>query len=196
MPRINNTAFYENAIKRYGLSAKGLNWNSQASQQVRFEVLYKLLYEEIPTCSVVDAGCGFGDFYLFLKDRGCSPQSYVGYDILDKMVQVARKKTKQPCFQKNILKDPLQSADYYVASGSMNILNRFETFLFIRRCYEASKKGFVFNLLKGKDEGEDFNPFLPYEIEEAVADFGCDVLIEEGYMEGDFTVFLKRKSDG
>ena len=67
-------------------------------------------------------------------------------------------------------------------------------FLFIRRCYEASRKGFVFNLLKGNDTSTHFNYFLPHEIEEHVSDFAHEVIIKEGYMEGDFTVFLKKES--
>ena len=68
MPRIDNASFYENAIKRYGCTAKGLNWNSKMSQQVRFEVLHELLGDDIVTSKLIDAGCGFGDFYLFLQE--------------------------------------------------------------------------------------------------------------------------------
>lgn len=192
MPRINNATFYENAIKRYGCSARGLNWNSKASQHKRFEVLHEFLGDEITTCKMVDAGCGFGDFYLFLQEKGVRPRQYIGYDIVDEALYVAKKRTKQQFHKKDILKDPLESADFYVASGSMNILNRFETFLFIRRCFEASTKGFVFNLLKGKDEEGHFNYFLPHEIEAHLADFEGEVFIKEDYMDGDFTVFLKK----
>ena len=45
MPRINNKTFYENAIKRYGCTARGLNWNSKQSQHMRFEVIHELLEE-------------------------------------------------------------------------------------------------------------------------------------------------------
>lgn len=193
MPRIDNASFYENAIKRYGCTAKGLNWNSKMSQQLRFAVLHELLGDDIVTCKLIDAGCGFGDFYLFLQQKGCLPRKYIGYDMVDEMLFVAKKRTKQAFYKCDILSHPLESADFYVASGSMNILSRFETFLFIRRCFEASTKGFIFNLLKGEDEEGNFNYFLPHEIEAYVADFGCEVIVREDYMDGDFTVFLKKE---
>lgn len=194
MPRINNQTFYENAIKRYGCTAKGLNWNSKQSQHIRFEIIHDLLEAQLSTSKIIDAGCGFVDLYLFLQQKGSLPRKYVGYDMLAEALFVAHKRTKQHFVHKDILNDELELADFYIASGSMNILNRFETFLFIRRCYEASRKGFVFNLLKGNDTSTHFNYFLPHEIEEHVSDFAHEVIIKEGYMEGDFTVFLKKES--
>lgn len=64
--------------------------------------------------------------------------------------------------------------------------------MFIRRCHEAHK-GFIFNLLRGEEKEGHFNYFLPEEIEEHVSDFVYDVQMYEGYMEGDFTVFLKKE---
>lgn len=193
MPRINNQTFYENAIKRYGCTAKGLNWNSKHSQHTRFEVIHSLLEEHLASSKIIDAGCGFGDLYLFLQQKGSLPRKYVGYDMLHEALFVAKKRTKQQCVYKDILNDELERADFYVASGSMNILNRSETFVFIRRCYEASQKGFIFNLLRGEEKEGHFNYFLPEEIEEHVSDFVYDVQMYEGYMEGDFTVFLKKE---
>ncbi|KFL34206.1 MULTISPECIES: class I SAM-dependent methyltransferase [unclassified Sulfurospirillum] len=194
MPRINNKTFYENAIKRYGCTARGLNWNSKQSQHTRFEVIHELLGEHLPFSSVIDAGCGFGDLYLFLQQKGALPRKYTGYDMLEEALFVAHKRTKQTCVKKDILNDELAFADFYIASGSMNILNRSETFLFIRRCYEVSKKGFVFNLLRGEEKEGHFNYFLPEEIEAHVSDFAYDVEMYEGYMDGDFTVFLKKEA--
>lgn len=194
MPRLNNQTFYENAIKRYGCTARGLNWNSKSSQQMRFEIIHELLAHALSSSKIVDAGCGFGDLYLFLQQKGALPRRYVGYDVLDEALFVAHKRTKQRIVKCDILNDELESADFYIASGSMNILNRFETFLFIRRCFDASRKGFIFNLLKGQEKEGNFNYFLPQEIEAFVSEFAYDVIIKEGYMEGDFTVLLLKEN--
>lgn len=194
MPRINNQIFYENAIKRYGCTARGLNWNSKNSQHTRFEVIHEILADHLPLNSIIDAGCGFGDLYVYLQQKGSLPRQYVGYDILQEALFVAKKRTKQRCVYKDILNDELEWADFYVASGSMNILKRCETFLFIRRCFEASRKGFIFNLLRGEEKEGHFNYFLPEEIEDYVSDFAYDIEMYEGYMEGDFTVFLKKEA--
>jgi len=192
MPRIDNQRFYEKAIKQYGCTARGLNWNSKASQHTRFEVIYEFLAEGISVSKIVDAGSGFGDFYLFLKQKGALPRAYLGYDTLEEALFVAHQRTKQRFVKCDILCDALEGADYYIASGSMNILNRFETFLFIERCFRASSKGFVFNVLKGEDTSKHFNYWSIEEISLHVEQFGCEVIVKEDYMDGDFTVFLKK----
>ena len=192
MPRIDNKRFYEKAIQRYGCTARGLNWNSKTSQYTRFEVIYELLASELSSSKIVDAGSGFGDFYLFLKQKGALPRAYLGYDMLDEALFVAHQRTKQRFMKCDILKDVLEEADYYIASGSMNILNRFETHLFIERCFSASSKGFVFNLLKGEDTSKHFNYWSVDEMLLHVKNFGCEVMLKEGYMDGDFTVLLKK----
>lgn len=192
MPRIDNIRFYEKAIQRYGCTAKGLNWNSKTSQYTRFEVIYEILASELSSSKIVDAGSGFGDFYLFLKQKGALPRAYLGYDTLDEALFVAHQRTKQRFIKCDVLKDMLEEADYYIASGSMNILNRFETHLFIERCFGASSKGFVFNLLKGEDTSKHFNYWQVEEMLLHVKSFECEVVVKEGYMEGDFTIFLKK----
>ncbi len=192
MPRIDNRRFYEKAIKRYGCTARGLNWNSKSSQYTRFEVIYELLANTIASSKIVDAGSGFGDFYLFLKQKGALPRAYLGYDMLDEALFVAHQRTKQRFVKCDILCDALEEADYYIASGSMNILNRFETHLFIERCFATSSKGFVFNLLKGEDSSRHFNYWSVEEMLEYAKTFGCEVIVNEAYMEGDFTIFLKK----
>lgn len=192
MPRIDNQRFYQRAIERYGCTARGLNWNSKSSQYTRFEIIYELLAHEFSSAKVVDAGSGFGDLYLFLKQKGALPRNYVGYDTLEEALFVAHKRTKQRFVKCDILCDALEEADFYIASGSMNILNRFETYLFIERCFEAARKGFVFNLLKGEDSSKHFNYWNVEDMVAHVSTFGCEVMVKEGYMEGDFTIFLKK----
>jgi len=189
MPRINNDKFYKNALKKHGATAKGLNWHDDYSQIKRFEVILEMIEEDITGSSIVDAGCGFGDFYEFVKEFDVE---YIGYDIVEENVNIARERTKQKIILKDILKEPLNEADFYIASGSMNILSRFETYLFIERCFEHSKKGFVFNLPYGKDESRNFNYFLPQEIKHFAKKFECKVKTTSGYLPHDFTVFLKR----
>jgi len=191
MPRINNDKFYKNALKIHGANAKGLNWHDDYSQIRRFEVIFEMIKDELDNSTLVDAGCGFGDFYDFVKDFNVK---YIGYDIVEENIKIAKERTSQEIFHKDILTDSLQMADFYIASGSMNILSRFETFLFIERCFEHSKKGFIFNLPYGKDESKNFNYFLPQEIKHFAKKFDCEIEIRTGYLPNDFTVYLKSKS--
>jgi SAM-dependent methyltransferase len=192
MPRINNDKFYKNALKKYGSNAKGLNWHDEHSQLKRFEIIRDILEPELKDKNlIIDAGCGFGDLYLYLSDLNIN---YIGYEILDEFIEVAKDKTKQEIYKKDILTDTLDKADFYIASGSMNILSRFETFLFIERCFNMSKIGFIFNLPYGKDESKSFNYFLPQEIKHFAKKFDCEVSTISGYLPNDFTVYLKHKN--
>lgn len=190
MPRIDNDRFYKNALKKHGATAKGLNWHDDYSQIKRFEVLYDLMQEDLHAGdSIVDAGCGFGDFYHYVSQY--RKIDYTGYEIVSDNVAIARERTGQKILRRDILTDPLDEADFYIASGSMNILSRFETYLFIERCFAHARKGFVFNLPYGKDESRSFNYFLPQEIKHFCKKFDCEIITKTGYLPNDFTVCLK-----
>jgi len=110
---------------------------------------------------------------------------------LKEMVDIARDRTGEKILQRDILKDPLPDADWYIASGSFNLLTRFETILAIKRCLDASYRGIVFNLLQGADKSDTYNHWLPKEISKACRHFG-QIEIYEGYLDGDFTVKITK----
>ena len=193
---IDNTTFYKKALRVHKKSVKALHWNSVDSQEIRFEVLLELLPSDLFDATLVDAGCGFADFYLYLQAKQRLPSSYVGLDVMAEMVAEAQKRTAQKIIQCDILQDELPEADYYVCSGAMNILTHFETHLFIKKCLDASKKAFVFNLLKGKDDSMVYNYFTPSQIKKIAETFHCEVKIIEGYMPRDFSVALFKGGQG
>lgn len=190
MSRIDNEKFYTAAIERHGESARGVHWNSAQSQEKRFEVLLSCIDDE--NFSVVDAGCGFADLYTYLCTKEVPFSTYTGLDISPKMVEIAKKKTGCEIIECDICRDVLPVADYYICSGAMNILSRFDTYLFIRNCYEASKKGFVFNLLMGEDDSLVYNHFYPNELQGLFNELGAKVTIKKGYIKHDFTAFLEK----
>ncbi len=189
MARIDQKNFYQNNYNTYGISAEGVAWDSERTQKRRFSAINSCL-GDLKNDTLVDAGCGFGDFYLYLKEKNNLPKTYTGLDLCEPMVKEAQVRTCCKIIQRDILRQTIPVADWYVASGSMNLLTRLETRLFIQRCFEKSRKGFVFNLLQGKEREGIYNYWLPYEISEFCQTLGAKVQIKEGYMEGDFTVIL------
>jgi SAM-dependent methyltransferase len=194
MPRIDNEQFYSAALKRHGMGPQGVHWNSEHSQHTRFKIIASLLPDDLSTTTLVDAGCGFGDFYLYLDNEGRRPKHYTGLDCMDEMIEEAKQRVNGNVRCCDILHDTLETADFYICSGAMNILKRFETHLFITRCYEHSEKGFVFNLLEGEDASLVYNYFTCEEIQKLGYDLGARVDIKRGYLKRDFTAAFYKPS--
>jgi len=190
---LNNQDFYKNAYKKYGISARGLNWSSDESQRVRFEVITSLLKYELPTCSIVDAGCGFGDLYFYWLENDLHVESYIGLDSVQDSIQICKQRLPEISFTcKDILKDDLPYADWYVASGTLNILNDFQTWLFLEKILAHSKRGIVFNMLEGSKKSENFN----YQKKEDIIAFakskGFTCRLMNEYLKNDMTVEIRK----
>jgi SAM-dependent methyltransferase len=190
---LNNLDFYKNAYKKYGISARGLNWSSDKSQRVRVEVITSLLKDELSMCSIVDAGCGFGDLYLFWQENGLHVKSYVGIDSVKNSIKICTERLPKISFTcKDILKDDLPYADWYIASGTLNILNDFQTWLFLEKILSHSSKGIVFNVLEGSKKSENFN----YQKKEDIIAFakskGFTCRLMTDYLKNDMTVEIRK----
>jgi ubiquinone/menaquinone biosynthesis C-methylase UbiE len=149
LKKLTNKEFYNKSIKEFGVSALGVHWNSKFTQYKRFEIITKLIKKNIKTSFIVDVGCGFGEYYNYLKINHKIPNKFIGIDCEDQMIKICKKRFPDLNFYtKDILTDNLNSADYYICSGALNILQYDEVDIFIKKCFEVSKKGFIFNFLK------------------------------------------------
>lgn len=189
MAQKDNTLFYNKSISRYGISAKGVHWNSEYTQYKRFEVLTSFIKNEIKQSSIIDAGCGFGEYYNYLFDNDLKPKSYTGIDCEDQMIKLASKRfLNVDFFVQNVLNDELKMTDYYICSGALSILDKKEIFLFIKKCFNSSKKAFIFNFLK--------NDSLTKIQVEDVLNY-CKTLTnniekKENYLENDISFILRK----
>ena len=58
--------YYSDKIRTYGTSAKGVDWNSKESQELRFKQLLTVIdYEN--SFSVLDFGCGYGALFDYMN---------------------------------------------------------------------------------------------------------------------------------
>jgi len=190
---MNNSTFYQKAYKRHGISARGLNWNSEESQKIRFEIICDLLKDEISSNFIVDAGCGFGDFYMFLEEKKLIPKHYIGIDCIRDFIDISKQRLPHTIFTcRDILKDELIYADWYIASGSLNILSSFNTWMFLEKMLLYSRKGIVFNILIGDKNSKNFN----YQKKEDIIQFAkkkrYKIRVIEGYLPNDISVEIKK----
>ena len=82
-------AYYDARIAAYGPTPAGVDWNSEASQMLRFEQLARL-WEREREATVLDYGCGYGALAIYIRQLGHTG-SYVGFDLSDAMVAEARR---------------------------------------------------------------------------------------------------------
>jgi SAM-dependent methyltransferase len=189
MPRIDNNKFYTSAIKIYGLTAKGVNWTSKQSQELRFDMILNMLPQNLSNTTIVDAGCGFGDFYLYMQKKKRTPKRYIGIDSLTDMCSISSYTTGCEIIEADICKDKLPSADFYICSGAMNTLEFFETYLFIQNCYKSSSIAFIFNILHGDKKSETYNYLSTLKIKNIAKELNIqEVKFIKEYMKNDITV--------
>ncbi len=194
MPKIDNDKFYTSAIEKFGSTARGVNWASRANQLLRFKELTKYLPKNMQNYSLVDAGCGFGHLYHYLEKKSLTPKRYIGLDSVLDMYSIASEETAQEIIYLDICKESIPKADYYLCSGALNVLTKFETYLFIRNCYNASKKAFIFNALHGEKQSETYNYLSTKEIENLAKELNVGSLkYHHNYMENDITVIMSKK---
>jgi SAM-dependent methyltransferase len=194
MPRVDTIKFYSHALQKYGISAKGLCWLNQERQLKRFEVIHRFLPKKLGEFVVCDAGCGFGDFYLYLKERKSLPKEYIGIDIHPKIATIAQERTAQKIKILDVCYESLPVSDYIIASGSLNVLTTFEAVLFIQNCYMSAKKGFVFNILEGKKESQIYNYMTLKQVKSIAQKLHVgNVSIQKGYLQNDVTVAFYRE---
>jgi len=184
-----NTQFYKKAIKEYGISAQGVHWNSKYTQYKRFEILTQYIKKDISNSTIVDIGCGFGEYYKYLKNNHKLPQQYIGIDCESFMIDIAKKRFPQIEFiVANALTDQLIKSDYYICSGALNILGFKDIKIFIQNCFNYSTKGFIFNILKS-------DSFIDIDISELLIfcrTFTQNIYTKDNYLDNDLTIFLKK----
>ena len=204
-------AFYEALLAKHGASFKALGWNSPESQKIRFQVFKEIFIygKKAANVSVLDVGCGFGDFLGFLKGEGLLTKnkiSYTGYDISPKLLEVAKKKYPEGKYElKDILEESrLPSFDYVFCSGIFNIrTSDTESHLeyvkaMLLRMSDLAAQGVAVNFLSegalpvdsaALNAGRYFY-FKPEQIVNFCRQAASRYIIRHDYHPGDFTVYL------
>ena len=81
---------YSKRLFVHGKSPLSLGWSDQTQQWERFTRFLDVIMRYSKPYSVLDIGCGFGDFASFLEDRKAFPKFYTGLDINNDLLEVAR----------------------------------------------------------------------------------------------------------
>jgi cyclopropane fatty-acyl-phospholipid synthase-like methyltransferase len=114
-------AYYEERHRRFGDTARGVDWRDEASQRLRFEILLAGL-DLSPGSTLLDVGCGYGKLLTYCRERG-HDVDYLGIDVSESMVQACRRRHGAAAALVGSTRDiaRLGTFDHVVASGTFNV---------------------------------------------------------------------------
>ena len=146
-------AHYEAALRRFGPTARGMDWKDEASQRLRFAVLCDVC--DLRGRSLHDVGAGAGHLCDFLRERGLDV-AYSGSDLSPAMVEAARRRhpgVRFECLDRlGDRREPgwdvvVCSGLFHVKLGCPDAQWRELVEETLRRMYAACRVAIAFNLL-------------------------------------------------
>jgi SAM-dependent methyltransferase len=196
--------YYSQKITEHGPTARGVDWNSEASQELRFEQLLKVCDLD-STFTINDYGCGYGALAHYLDERGCRFR-YTGFDISGRMVEQARELEGDPEQHRFVAAEgELERAEYTVASGIFNVRldagdEAWESHVLatLDRLDELSERGFAFNMLTSYSDPDRMRPDLYYADPRAIFDhckrkYSRWVALLHDYGLYEFTILVRKE---
>jgi SAM-dependent methyltransferase len=195
--------YYSEKVAEHGPTARGVDWNDAASQELRFEQLLKVCDPAKPF-TLNDYGCGYGALAAYLEQRDYD-FTYTGFDISADMVEQARELLRDSARCRFVVDDSeLEQADYTVASGIFNVKldapreaweqHVLET---LGRLNELSSLGFSFNMLTSYSDADRMRDDLYYADPGVIFDhckrnFSRWVALLHDYGLYEFTIIVRR----
>jgi SAM-dependent methyltransferase len=160
--------YYSEKLSEHGETARGVDWNGEESQALRFEQLCTII-DTSNHFSINDLGCGYGALYDFLANK-YEEFSYSGVDVSESMVQSAELRYQGKSNARFVLSSESdQVADYGVASGIFNVrLGRsdVEWQMYLEATLDVldrtSRLGFAFNCLTSYSDADKMRDYLYY----------------------------------
>jgi 2-polyprenyl-3-methyl-5-hydroxy-6-metoxy-1,4-benzoquinol methylase len=188
--------FYEKLLEKYGYSIKSLDYRSETSQKTRFDIITQVGIND--DCSLLDVGCGFGDYFNYLKQRGIKNVKYNGIDLTDKIVNVAKEKNPLAnVVQGNVLDLPDDKKFDYVVSVGVNGVKTGDNWdnltSVLDKMWKLCKKGIAYNAVSNfaSEQDEQIYFVSPIRvIEHVMNNLTYKVVFRHDYMPHDFTIYV------
>ena len=160
--------YYAGRLSEHGATARGVDWKSEESQNLRFEQFLPL-FSGATTGSVIDYGCGYGALADFLASRGLE-LDYIGFDVCEPMIEAAAAAHRdRPRVRFTSDRGALEPADWCVASGIFNVRmttpeDEWRAYILktIDDMHALATRGFAFNVLTSYSDPEKRRNDLHY----------------------------------
>lgn len=196
-------AYYDAALAQHGPTARGVDWKDGASHHLRHGQFLRLVADD-PEASVLDLGCGYGDFLAVLRAAGHRGR-YVGVDLAPGMIEAARALHGEgPDRAWHLGATPPAPCDFAIASGILNVRRGADAQAWAKyvegilatlaRC---GRRGFGFNMLSLSSDAERRRADLHYAspagmMQLCLERFGRHVAVLQDYGLWEFTVLVRQ----
>lgn len=194
--------YYADRFAEHGAQPRGVDWNDEASQQLRFRQLLGIVDSRDAVFSITDFGCGYGALVEALEEAG-RPFAYQGFDVAEPLLRRARElhDGSDRTFVADVAQ--LHPTDYLVASGVFNVRQTcdagewtdyvVETLRAVRR---LATRGFSFNMLTSYSDRDRMRPDLYYGdpcffFDLCKREFSSHVALRHDYGLWEFTVLVR-----
>jgi SAM-dependent methyltransferase len=200
--------YYSEKLGKHGETPRGVDWNGEDSQAVRFAQLCRIMDPVAAPSdrfSLNDIGCGYGALYDFLL-RTYPTFFYAGVDISRAMIEAARRRhAAHPNASFEVASIPAQRADYGVASGILNVRLRRTDAEWSAHVSETldimdktSLRGFAFNCLTVYSDADRMRDYLYYADPAVMFDFckrrySRHVALLHDYGLYEFTILVRKQ---
>jgi len=195
-------SYYDDKLQTFGPTPQGVDWNSAAAQQVRFDQILKVC-DTVEPFSINDYGCGYGALFERLAALD-TLQRYCGYDISSEMLAAATNRyagESKAAFISSAA--DLEVADYTVASGIFSVKGSVpsgEWGAYVLATLETmrsrSRRGLAFNCLTAFSDRHLMRDNLYYADPHAIFDychthFSRNVALLHDYGIYEFTILVR-----
>ncbi|MEZ0168395.1 class I SAM-dependent methyltransferase [Microvirga sp. TS319] len=194
-------SYYAKRLADHGATPRGVDWNGLESHELRHSQFLRLIDD--PSASVLDLGCGFGDFLRYLRQRGhCG--YFTGYDVAPSMIAEAKRlHGESPGLLWKIGAKPDDVADYAIASGIFNVKGNVSADAWtryvedtIKILAQSGRRGCAFNVLSLSSDPEHRRDDLFYAdpvqmLQFCLEQFGRSVALLQDYGLYEFTIIVK-----
>ncbi|MDQ6953824.1 MAG: class I SAM-dependent methyltransferase [Mariprofundaceae bacterium] len=187
---------HRDSLTRHGYHPHALYWSGRDIQEVRFQMLANIGIASGD--SVLDVGCGFGDFKSWSEQQD-SPLQYTGIDLSPDLLAQAKGYHQDAVFFTGDLFDMSfenKSFDWVILSGALNEQLHDESAYaksIIARMYQLCRKGTAFNMLDARAlTTHDLHSQTPKNILIFCQKLSPNCSVIDDYLANDFTIYMMR----
>lgn len=193
-----NKEIFEKAFAEFGDDTRSCHWDRPMT--MRYSELLKV--GELENTTILDIGCGLGGLYEFFRDDcGIKNLKYKGIDLVEGMIETAKKKYPEAEFEvRDIMKNPLSETEQYDYVFLCGVFNQGMETEFMKKmlkeAFSYCKKGLAFNFISSYVNfySEERSYHKPQEVFEfCVENLSRKIDMHHHYAKCDVSMFVYRE---